>query len=241
MFYRRSQHSYPDKVLITAMRIANLLGVSCAAITKAKKINRIDTFENSRGKELYHEVLSVQQYHASRDRRHVTTATRGQKAAGFDNQMAQAVAHKPEFDNPNALLAPLPTMADVQTCDFGAAIQEKFNLAESKAEKEKYLARLAKLKVLEQEGKLVPKNECAVRVYQMAANVQDKLMTIYSRLAPEICGYFKDQCARVGIETDKLLQIFDDSDHAVGEMIRKSCLTALKDLAAKTQENILDG
>jgi hypothetical protein len=66
------------------------------------------------------------------------------------------------------------------------------------------------------------------------------MMTMYSRLSPEICGYFKDRCAKVGVDAEKVLQIFDESEHAVGEMIRKSCLASLKDLASKTVENILD-
>lgn len=239
MFYRRSQHSYPDRELITALKLAELCGVSCAAISKAKQRNRIDSFENSRGKELFHEVLSVQQFHASRDRRHVTTATIGQKAAGFDNQMAQATAHRPEFDNP-LQQAPEPTSADVQAVDFGAAMLESGNLATSKAQKEFYLARLAKLKADEMEGRLVPKQQCAIAVYQMGANIQDKIMTVYSWLSPEICGFFKDRCNQVGIEPEKVLQIFEDSEHAVGEKIRKACLTALKDIANKTPENILD-
>ena len=239
MFYRRSQHSYPDRELITALRLAELCGVSCAAITKAKKSGRIDSFESSKGKELFHEVLSPQQFHATRDRRHVTTATVGQKAAGFDDEMAQAVAHRPEFDNPHKN-APLPVSAEVQTLDFGLAMQETMDLATAKSVKEANLARLAKLKADEMEGRLVPKQQCAIAVYQIGANVQDKMMTMYSRLSPEICGFFKDRCAKVGVEADKVLQIFDESEHAIGEMIRKACLTSLKDLAAKTVDNILD-
>lgn len=240
MFYRRSQHSYPDRELITALRLAELCGVSCAAITKAKKSGRIDSFESSKGKELFHEVLSPQQFHATRDRRHVTTATVGQKAAGFDDEMAQAVAHRPEFDNPQTKKAPLPVSADVQTLDFGLAMQETMDLATAKSVKEANLARLAKLKADEMEGRLVPKQQCAIAVYQLGANVQDKMMTMYSRLSPEICGFFKDRCAKVGVDSDKVFQIFDESEHAIGEMIRKACLTSLKDLAAKTVDNILD-
>lgn len=240
MFYRRSQHSYPDRELINALKLAELCGVSCAAITKAKKKGRIDTFENSKGKELYHEVQSPQQYHATRDRRHITTATVGQKAAGFDDLTAQALAYRPEFDNPQERKVPSPVTAGVQAVDFGLVMQDKVDFAQAQASKVLYQARLAKLKADEMEGKLVPKQQCAINVYQLGANVQDKIMTMYSRLSPEICGYFKDRCAKVGVAMDKILQIFDESEHAVGEMIRKACLTSLKDLASKTVDNILD-
>jgi hypothetical protein len=234
MFYKRSQHTYPDGDLINALALAQQCGVSCAAITKAKQSNRIDSFENSKGKECFHRVLSAIQFQKSRDRRHVTTATSGQKHAGFDNEMAQAVAHRPEFDNPNAAFS---AERDV---DFSVAMAETMDLATSKAKKEFNLAKLAELKAAEMEGRLVPKNAVAVKVYQLAANVQDKILTMYSWLAPEIVGYFKDRCGQVGIDQDKTLQIFDDADHAVGEKIRKACLTSLKDIASKTVENILE-
>ena len=242
MFYRRSQHSYPDRELIPAMKLAELLGVSNAAITKAKQSNRIDSFENSRGKEMFHEIQGVQQFHASRDRRHVTTATIGQRNAGFDNMTAQAVAHIPEMDNPlsSAAKIPQPVSAEIQAVDFGLAMQESMDLATAKSIKETNLARLAKLKADEMEGRLVPKQQCAIKVYQLGANIQDKIMTIYSWLAPEICGYFKDRAAQVGVEQDKSLQMFDECEHAVGEKIRKACLVALKDIASKTVDNILD-
>lgn len=237
MYYKRQQHGYTDDELITALAFANQCGISCAATTKAKKCGRVDTFENSKGKECFHRTLSAVQFQKTRDRRHVTTATRGQMRAGFDNEMAQAVAHRPEYDNPNS---PSLISSDLNAVDFGAAIQETMDLATAKAQKEYNMARLAKLKADEMEGRLVPKNAVAVKVYQLGANVQDKMMTMYSWLAPEIVGWFKDRCVQVGIEQDKILQIFDDSEHAIGEKIRKASLTSLKDIASKTVDNILD-
>lgn len=240
--WERSQHSYPDSELIDGITLRKMLGVSSAAITKAKQSGRLDTFKNSHGKECFHQVLSVQQYQLTRDRRHVTTATTGQKAAGFDDETAQAVAHLPEFDNPRGEFGePLPTMAPPQTVDLGEAWSERIDLATSKAQKEFYAARLMKLKMDEAEGRLVPKQVAAIAVYQLAANVQDKIMNIFSVLAPEVVGFFKDAMEQNGIEQSTILAITENSEHVIGEKIRKSCLNALKDLTSKNAENILDG
>ena len=237
-FYRKSQHSYQDSELVNALRLAELLGVSPAAITKAKKAGKLDTFETSMGKECYFPDLAIDQYRSKKDRRHVTVATKGQLAAGFSNEMAQAVAHKPRFDVPNA-------EALGTAFDLGDQMQEVFNdvadLETSKAQKEFYLARLAKLKVDQSEGRLVDKQAAAIAVYQIAANVQDKIMTIYSWLAPEIVGLFKDRAEKMGLTAEQVQTLGADAEHMVGEKIRRSCLTALKDLAAKTQDNILEG
>lgn len=233
-FYRKSQHNYLDYELGTALKLADVLGRSPAAITKAKKAGKLDTFENSEGKEMYHIATAVDQFRSKIDRRHVTVATIGQKRAGFSNEMAQSVAHDPKYDNPDEVI-------NDRVLDFGEAMEECNRLEVSKAQKEYNLARLAKLKADELEGKLVPKQECANRVYQLAANVQDKLMNIYNALAPEIVGYFSKRAAEIGIDAEKISALETDAAHSVGEMIRRSCLSSLREIAEKTKENILDG
>ena len=152
---------------------------------------------------------------------------------------AQAVAHRAEFDAGTG--QPPVFVGDDEPFDLGDVAKERVDLAQSKALKEFYQARLAKLRTAEMEGRLVPKAQAAIAAYQLGANIQDKIMTIYSWLAPEIVGYFKDQMIKVGISTDLMLAATGDADHYVGEKIRKACLTALKDLTDKTEENILDG
>lgn len=239
MFYRHSQHAYPDGDLILGSDLSKIVGVSAVAISKAKQSGRLDTFENSKGKECYHRELSPKQFFQKRDRRHITMPTRSQMAAGFDNMTAQAVAHRKEFDV--GFGSPVHGVSDSGPLDFGEALAERADLETSKAEKEFYQARLMKLKAAEMEGRLVPKQQAATVAYQLGANVQDKIMTIYSRLAPEIVGYFKEEMTNAGITAEKISEITGDADHSVGEMIRKSCLAALRDLTEKTEENILDG
>lgn len=233
MHYKRTQHSFPDADLVNATAISALNGVSNAAITKATNSGRIDTYENSKGKRMYHRILSVQQFRKSRDRRHVTTPTRGQRQAGFDNLTAQAVAHNADFD--------VPAEVPGDFLDLGDAMAKRGDLAVSKAEKEFQMARLAKLKADEMEGRLVDKTKLAIKVYQIGADVQEKIMTVYSWLAPEIVGYFRDLMVNSGMDNQKVVEMTVDSAHDVGEKIRRACLKALKDLTEKNEENILDG
>lgn len=232
MNYPKSKHSYPDEDLVNATALRPYLGVSPAAISKATTNGRLDTYENSKGKRMYHRILSVQQFRENRDRRHVTTPTQGQRRMGFDNLAAQAVAHDSEFDLPEDVLA------DV---DIGNVKSKRGNLAVSKAEKEFQMARLAKLKADEMEGRLVDKAKVAIKVYQIGADVQEKIMTVYSWLAPEIVGYFRELMVNSGMENQKVVDLTVDSSHEIGEKIRKACLQALKDLTDKNEANILDG
>lgn len=234
MNYPRSKHSYPDSDLINATALRAYLDVSAPAISKATTNGRIDTYENSKGKRMYHRILSVRQFRENRDRRHVTTPTQGQKRMGFDNLTAQAVAHDSSFDIP-----------DENLLDDSAAIEDALvkrdELAVAKQEKEKQLARLARLKADEMEGRLVDKAKVAIKVYQIGANVQEKIMTVYSWLAPEIVGYFRNLMVSSGIENQKVIDLTADSSHEIGEKIRRACLQALKDLTEKNEETILDG
>lgn len=239
MRYKNSQHSYTDNDLVTAKDLSLICGVSPPAISKARDSGRIDSFDNTEGKERFHRTYSAKQFFKSRDRRHVTTPTRSQMRSGFDNMTAQAVAHRPEFDagdeTSNVLLE------EDAPFDLGDVVKERVNLTQSKALKEFYQARYAKLRTDEMENRLVPKAQAAIVAYQLGANIQDKIMTVYSWLAPEIVGYFKEQMTKAGVSAELILAATGDADHYVGEKIRKACLTALKDLTEKTEENILDG
>ena len=233
MNYPKSKHSYPDADLCNATALRAHLGVSGAAITKATYSGRLDTYENSKGKRMYHRILSVQQFRENRDRRHVTTPTQGQRRMGFDDLTAQAVAHDAEFDMPSEAVGELQ--------DLDAAALKRGDLAVSKAEKEFQMARLAKLRADEMEGRLVDKAKVAIKVYQIGADVQEKIMTVYSWLAPEIVGYFRELMMASGMENQKVVDLTMESSHEIGEKIRRACLQALKDLTDKNEANILDG
>lgn len=237
MDYLRHQHSYSDDELVTGAKIAAQIGVSGAAISKATAKGRLDTFRNSRGERCYHRIVSAQQWSLKKDRSKVTTPTRGQMAAGYDKMDAQATAHIIGNENPQA---PKPVSAAVQGIDYGAAVQERQELEVSKAEKEFHMARLAKLKADEMEKRLVDKQTIYIKSYQLGAMIQERLMNLYVQLAPKIVGSFQEQLGNAGIDAEKMRVAMKDSVHDVGELIRKECIVALKDLSEKTVENYFD-
>lgn len=237
MDYERSRHSFLDEELITGAQLADQIGVSGAAISKATKKGRLDTFRNSKGEKCYHKVVSAQQFTLKKDRSKITTPTRGQKSAGYDNIDAQAMAHILENENPQA---PKPVSAPIQGVDLGGVMQERQQLEVSKAEKEFHLARAAKFKADEMEGRLVDKQSIYLKTYQMFAIVQEKVLNMYVQLAPKICGLIQEQLGEAGVDSEKQRVAMKDAVHDVGEIIRKESIGLLKAFSEKTPENFLD-
>ena len=237
MDYQRHQHSYTDEELETGAQFAKQIGVSGAAVSKATAKGRLDTFRNSRGEKCYHKVVSAQQWTLKKNRSKVTTPTRGQMAAGYDNIDAQATAHILGNENPQA---PKPVSAPIQGVDLGAVMQERQQLEVSKAEKEFHLARAAKFKADEMEGRLVDKQSVYLKTYQMFAIVQEKVLNMYVQLAPKICGLIQEQLGEAGVDSEKQRVAMKDADHDVGEIIRKESIGLLKAFSKKTPENFLD-
>ncbi len=237
MDYERHQHSYMDEELVTGAQLAKQIGVSGAAVSKATSKGRLDTFRNSRGEKCYHKVVSAQQWTLKKDRSKVTTPTRGQMAAGYDNVDAQATAHILGNENPQA---PKPVSAPIQGIDLGGVMQERQELEVSRAEKEFHMARLAKLKADEMEGRLVDKQTVYLKTFQMFAIVQEKVLNVYVQLAPKICGHIQEQLVAVGVEAEKQRQAMKDAVHDVGEIIRKDSIALLKAFSEKTPETFLD-
>lgn len=237
MNYERHQHSFLDDELVTGAQIAKIIGVSGAAISKATAKGRLDTFKNSRGEKCYHKVVSPQQWTLKKDRSKVTTPTRAQIAAGYDNIDAQATAHQFGNENPQA---PKPVSAPIQGVDLGSVIQERQEFEVSRAEREFHQARLAKFKADEMEGRLVDKQTVFLRAYQMGAVIQERVLNMYVQLAPKICGVIQEELSASGIGADKLRIAMKDSNHEIGEIIRKESIAVLKELSEKTVENFLD-
>lgn len=199
------------------------------AISKAKQSSRIDTFDDSKGREKFHSIVSAQQFRAKKDRRHVTTPTIGQKAAGMDELAVQATAHDPNFDVPRGKFGePLPRKAPAETFDFGAELVERKDLEISRAEKEYQLSRLAKLKADAAEGKLVDKAIAFNKIYSIASSAQEKIVSNFITLAPKIIGTLTESLVAAGFEETKVRLVAKDLEHTVGEMIRKENLNSLR-------------
>lgn len=229
MRYSRSFHSYPDGERISGTELARQLGVSAMAVSKAKMSNRVDTFDDSKGRECFHKVVSAQQFRAKKDRRHVTTPTIGQRAAGMDALDAQATAHDPKFDFPKGKFGePLPRKAPAEAFDFGAELVERKDLEISRAEKEYQLSRLAKIKADAAEGKLVDKAMAFNKIYGIASAAQEKIVSTYITLAPKIIGHLMEALIANGFDEKQVRQITKGLEHGVGEMIRKENLNALR-------------
>ena len=90
------------------------------------------------------------------------------------------------------------------------------------------------------EGRLVDKQTVFLRAYQMGAVIQERVLNMYVQLAPKICGVIQEELSASGIGADKLRIAMKDSNHEIGEIIRKESIAVLKELSDKTVENILD-
>lgn len=90
------------------------------------------------------------------------------------------------------------------------------------------------------EGRLVDKQSVYLKTYQMFAIVQEKVMNLYVQLAPKICGHIQEQLGTAGIEPEKLRVAMKDTNHEIGEIIRKESIATLKDLSERDPENFLD-
>lgn len=239
-FWKRTQHEYPDDELISGVQLSELLGVSSPAVTKAKKCGRIDTFEDSHGNEMYHKVVSVQQWQLTKDRRKVTTPTTAQRKMGFDNLAAQATANDFNFDLPRGANGePLPNSLKLDTVDMGQVIQERQELEVSKAELAQQNARIAKIKADMLEGKLVDKALAFNRVYSLAAEAQDKIVSTYAVLAPKIVGLVAQVLTANGFDEEKVRTLCAPLDHDIGEMIRKENLHALRSFTESVESQNL--
>lgn len=147
------------------------------------------------------------------------------------------MAHVLENENPQA---PRPVSAPIQGVDLGGVMQERQQLEVSKAEKEFHLARAAKFKADEMEGRLVDKQSVYLKTYQMFAIVQEKVLNMYVQLAPKICGLIQEQLGEAGVDSEKQRVAMKDAVHDVGEIIRKESIVLLKAFSEKTPENFLD-
>jgi len=238
MLIPRKEHGLKDSELCNGSTLANIVGVSPAAINKATKSGRIDTFENSKGKAMYHRELSAEQFVTKKDRSQVRIATRGQRAAGMTNKEAQAASRVIGSENPNGGL--LNRMNERisenvgQLNNWRAMFQDlDIDLETSRAVKETQMARLASLKADEKDGTLVDKHLVFQKNYQATNEIQEKLTSLYAKIAPVIVGDFIDACVSAGLSADILGDIKGAMEHSCGERIRVSIIDTLRELTDK--------
>lgn len=228
MQYDRLNHSFPDSELISGVALAQLLGVSSAAVSKARLNSRIDTFLDSKGREKYHQVLSQQQFLGNRNLNKITTPTQSQKEAGLSKFDAQRMSNLVGGSN-----APAAAKPPEKELDMYAA---------SRAEREFHQARIVKLKADEAEERLVDKVQASQKVYGLASSVRDRMLSLHLKVAPIIMDSVEKALISAGIETQEARNALSIGriEGVVGEVIRKQIIDSIREIVEREKEAYLD-
>jgi len=248
MRYGRHQHAHEERDLLGQRTLADLLGVSRKAVEKAVEAGRLDTFDGLDGKPHLHRLVSVQQWTENKCAGKVTSVTRGQRAAGMDAEAAKAVAHLP-LTNPGDSRAQAMAVERAKwdpsqgPLDLTRVAQEKRELGQSRAEKERFQARLVQLKVMEKEGDLLDKAVFFQRAYSLAASIKDKLNGIPPQVAPQIVSAVEESLVAAGLPAEQAREIITRANlsHTVREAIRQGVTRALRDLTSQPMEDLIHG
>jgi len=183
-----------EQELIGIREFARRVGVSDTAVHKAIKSGRIVAHEEDRdpnnGRPRLRWPQAREDYQSNSDstkRTHVggtgKSERRLQYTAGEDSKPVlqtreQVLGTEPPHDT-------VPVGGDALP---GRAAVQGPSLAQSKAVREAYMARLAKLEYEEKSGKLVSADEVKARAFKMARGARDALLTMPDRLAPILAG-----------------------------------------------------
>lgn len=224
MNYPVGTHNIADADLVSATIVAHALGVTDAAVSKAKRIGRISTFENSKGKPLFHLETTKREWYANRNPSKVTTATNGQKAVGLTDFEARLSAKKNFGDDGS----PLP---DSEVFDFG----------KERAAREHFAAELAKIKTDEMKGMLVDKSKASQKVYELASSVKDRLLSIHLKVASAMMAPLDNALIDAGLTADVVRNALSigQVEKVIGEVVRKNVIDSLRDIISKEQDKFV--
>ena len=224
MNYPVGTHNIADVDLVPATIIAHALGVTDAAVSKAKRIGRISTFENTKGKPLFHLETTKREWYANRNPSKVTTATNGQKAVGLTDFEARLSAKKNFGDDGS----PLP---DSEVFDFG----------KERAAREHFAAEMAKIKTDEMKGMLVDKLKASQKVYELASSVKDRLLSIHLKVASAVMAPLENALIDTGLASDVVRNALSIGhvEKVIGEVVRKNVIDSLRDIISKEQDKFV--
>lgn len=163
--------------LIGIREAARRLGVSDTAVHKAIKAGRVQIASRTEksGRPLVAWPQAQADWLANSDaskRSHVGSKGSPRREADPQPKVKLATSARPDEG----------TEADEQPQVSAAASGPSY--AQSRAVREAYQARLAKLEFEERSGKLIDASEVKVRAFKMARSARDALMTLPDRLAP---------------------------------------------------------
>lgn len=224
MNYPVGKHSFDDSELVSASVVAHALGVTDAAVSKAKKIGRISTFENTKGKPLFHLETAKREWYANRNPSKVTTATTGQRSVGLTDFEARLSVKKQIGDDG------VP-MTDQEIFDFG----------KERATREHFAAELAKIKSEELKGNLVDKLKASQKVYELASSVKDRLLAIHLKIASSVMPSLETSLVDAGVDAAAVRNALSIGhvEKVIGEIVRKNVIDSLRDIISKEQNDFV--
>lgn len=224
MNYGIGKHNFNDSELVAASFLAHALGVTDAAVSKAKKIGRISTYENTKGKPLFHLETAKKEWYANRNPSKVTTATTGQRNAGLTDFEAR-LSSKKEFGDDGS------PMSDSDVFDFG----------KERAAREHYAAEMTRLKTDELKGILVNKSKASQKVYELAASVKDRLLAIHLKVAASVMAPLESALVEAGLASDTVRNAMSIGhiEKVIGEVVRKNVIDSMRDIISKEQDQFV--
>lgn len=224
MNYTVDKHNFKDSELVSATEAAHAIGVTDAAVSKAKRIGRISTFENSKGKQCYHLDTFKREWFANRNPSKVTTATNGQKAVGLTDFEARLAAKKNFGDDGEPI-----------------SDQEAFDFGKERAAREHFSAEMARIKTEEMKGELVNKTKASQKVYEIASSVKDRLLAIHLKVASAVMAPLEKSLTDAGLtaETVRNALSIGHVEKVIGEVVRKNVIDSLRDIISKEQNQFV--
>lgn len=217
---RKGNHPYKDSQLITGKSFAERIGVTGAAVSKAKASGRFTLFENSEGKPMFYEKVNREEFFANRNPAKVTTATNGQKAMGLTDFGARAVAQG---------------IKGLSSNEGPGNDVDEFDYALSRAKKENFAANVMEFKAAELEGRLVDKEIAGNKVKEIAASCKDRILAMHLKVAPAVVIAVEKSLIDAGFEEEKVRAAISTAklENVVGESVRKNVNECLRDIVQK--------
>lgn len=179
--------------LLSMRQYAKHRGVSPEAVSKAVQKGRISTVTTEDGKRLIDPEKADQEWAANTQNTKRQMPTRAEKAQG------KTRSTQVEDEEPAAPAAGTPGQS-----------QGGPSYAQSRAIREAYAARLAKLEFEEKSGRLVAVDRVKVEAFRTARTVRDAVLNIPDRIAAELASYGNDPARIHERLTQELVQSLEE-------------------------------
>jgi len=118
-------------------------------------------------------------------------------------------APRRELVSPRPVGGPVDEAPSSLPAGSGGAGRLASSYADSRAARESYLARLAKLEFEERSGKLVDADDVRAQVFALGRRMRDAMVTLPDRLAPVLVGQ-SDQAVIHKLLTEEILSVLSE-------------------------------